>query len=184
MRCPYCQRTVTAPAESMLPAAEQIPTAKGIATRREFEVAEDSVGATGAVPPLPPRPASNRAAVAAFFLILASMALYMVMTRTLAANESAWREYERILKETMEQDGSPMSAASKFIESQGGTMPGWMISFTLAGMGSLVCWLGSIVFGIWGAFQPFRRGLAVGALCLAGMMLVLSCMSALGGAAG
>lgn len=167
----------------MLPSADQIPVAKGIATRREFEVPADPVGAGGAVPPLPPQPATNRAAVTAMILVLASMTLYILMMRTLAANEAGWREYERILKETLEQNGSPMAAASKFIEAQGGKMPTWLITFTLAGIGGLCCWVGALVFGLVGLFRPVKRGLAIAAITIAGLMLVMSCLSALSGAA-
>ena len=183
VRCPYCQRTVTAPAESMLPPAEQIPVAKGIATRREFDVPADPVGPAGAVPLQPPLPPTNRAAATAMILILVSIGFYLMMIRSLENNAMAWKEYERILAETMKQNGSSTSAMMKYIEAQGGVFPSWMLVVLFSGLGWILGWLGAVIFGILGLFRPVRRGVAVGALSIAGMMLLLSCLSAIVGPA-
>jgi len=184
VRCPYCQRTVTAPAESTLPSSEIIPVATAISGRKEFHVTPDSVGAIGAVPAFPPSPPTNRAASAALILVFVAVGLLLLANQTHSNHRTEWQEFERVLSEAVSANGSTTSALLKYIESQGGSYPGWMVMWSVFTLGSMGAWIGSIIFGILGLFRPVRRGMAVTALVVAGMLVSLFCLSALSGAAG
>lgn len=183
VRCPYCQRTVTAPAESTLPSNDQIPVATAIAGRREFMVPADPVGAGGAVPPFPPRPQTNRAAATALILAFTAIGLLLLAIQTMSHHPLEMEEFQRIVSEARSTGGSTMTAMMKYFEKQGGQVPGWMVALNLFGLASMAAWLGSVVFGILGLFRPIRRGMAVAALVIAGMLSALFCLSALGGVA-
>ncbi len=180
VRCPYCQRTVTAPGESTLPANEQIPVATPIAGRREFHVPADSVGPAGAVPPYPPQPQTNRAAVTAFVLALATLGLLLLVRQTISNHALEWQEFEKVIVEARSANESPVSAMMKFLEKQGGGFPGWMVTLNVLMLAFMACWLGSIVFGIIGLFRAVRRGMAVAALSITGLLTMLFCLAALG----
>lgn len=184
VRCPYCQRTVTAPMESTLPASDQIPVATAIAGRREFQVPSDPVGPVGAVPAYAPSAPTNRAAVAALVLVILSIVLSVLASQLLSSHLLEWKELEKILTETAEAKGSPATAMLKYMESQGGSYPGWMVAYSALTMGYLGAWLGAIIFGIVGLFRPVRRGMAITALVMAGMFVALLCLSAISGVAG
>jgi hypothetical protein len=184
VRCPYCQRTVTAPAESTLPANEQIPVATPIAGRREFHVPADSVGPAGAVPPYPPQPQTNRAAAVALTLAITSVVLLLLCMQTLTNHTLEMQKYQEFLKEAIATGASPTTAVLKYHESQGGQWPGWLVTMSILAIGSLGAWLGAIVFGIIGLFRTVRRGMAVAALSIAGLLTMYFCLSALVGGAG
>lgn len=184
VRCPYCQRTVTAPAESTLPDNEHIPTATAIPGRREFQVPPDSVGPAGAVPPYPPSAPTNRAAVTALILAMLSLALMLWSMQTLSSHGSEMQKYQEFLEEAQAKGDPMMTGVLKYYESQGGTWPRWMVTLSLLGFASMGAWLGSIVFGVIGLFRTVRRGMAVTALVIAGLLTMMFCLSALSGAAG
>jgi hypothetical protein len=147
-------------------------------------VPADPVGPAGAVPAFAPHPATNRAAVAALVLVLTSITLYFLANQTLSNHFLEWKEYERVISEATSANGSTVSAMLKYIESQGGSYPGWMVAFSVLSLGSMAAWLGSLVFGAIGLFRPFRRGMAIVALVIAGLLSVMFCLSALGGVTG
>ena len=184
VRCPYCQRTVTAPGESTLPTNEQIPVATPIPGRREFQVPVDPVGPAGAVPPYPPQPQTNRAAALALAFAITSIVLLLLCMQTVANHTLEMQEYQKFLKEAIEAGGSPTTAVLKYHESQGGQWPAWLVRMSILAMGSLGAWLGAIVFGIIGLFRPVRRGMAAAALVIAGLLTMYFCVSALVGGAG
>ncbi len=181
VRCPYCQRTVTAPAESTLPSHDQIPIATAMAGRREFHVPADPIGA---MPPFPPYPQTNRAAATALILVFASISLLFLAIQTISNHPLEWQEFEQAITAARSANESTMAAMMKFVESQGGSFPGWMVTLNVVTLGSMAAWLGSIIFGIIGLFRPIRRGMAIAALVIAGLLSVLFCLSALSGVTG
>ena len=184
VRCPYCQRTVTAPAESTLPANELIPVATPIAGRREFQAPADSVGPAGAVPPYPPQPQTNRAAATALILAFTLIGMMLLCGQTFSRHGVEVQEYARYLEEARAAGTPAMTAALKYVETQGGQMPRWMVTLSILGMVSLAAWIGSIVFGIMGLFRTVRRGMAIAALSITGLLTTLFCLAAMSGAAG
>lgn len=179
VRCPYCQRTVTAPGESTLPTGDLIPVASAVAARREA-VPQDPVGAAGACPGYAPAPQTNRAAVTALVLVLASLALLLAAMGVVSQHTPEMEELSRIIQDASKKSGSPVGAMLKYMEEHGGRPPRWMATFIVLELSSMAAWLGTIVFGIVGLARPVRRGMAVAALVIAGLLGLLFCVSAAG----
>jgi uncharacterized membrane protein len=104
--------------------------------------------------------------------------------QTLSSNWQEMQEYQKFLKENIDSGASPTTAVLKYHESQGGQFPGWLVRMSILGIASLGSWLGAIVFGIIGLFRVVRRGMAVAALVIAGLLTMYFCLSAISGAAG
>lgn len=184
VRCPYCQRTVTAPAESTLPAIDQIPVANAVTTQKPVGPV-GNVGPIGALPPQPPPPtATNRSAVAALILAFLAVGFLFLAISTLSNHKLEMGELSERITEAGKSGKSPMSAVMDYMESQGGQMPGWLATFVMFEFASLGAWLAAIVFGIIGLFRPVRRGMAALALIICGGLCVLFCMSAVVGGLG
>ena len=150
----------------------------------DASVAADSIGPAVAAPPFTPYAQTNRAAVAAVILAFLSVGLLLLAMQTLSYHPLEMEEFQRFLNEAKSSGGSTMAAMMKYFESHGGQMPGWMVMMDALGLASMAAWLGSVVFGIVGLFRPVRRGLAIAALVMAGLLSVLFCLSALSGIAG
>ncbi len=184
VRCPYCQRTVTAPAESTLAAHDQIPVATSIAGRRDALTHIDSVAVSAAVPPNPPHASTNRSAIVGFSLALLTIGFLLLSMQTMSNHQLDMLEYQKFIEEAQSKGTPTMTAVLKYCESQGGAWPGWMVTLSVLGFASIITWLGALVFGIIGLFRQARRGMAVAAVVIAGMLSGMFCLSALGGLAG
>ena len=71
-----------------------------------------------------------------------------------------------------------MQRLTEYIDAQGGVAPGWLIATAvlpiLAGLG----WIAALACGLIGVRRPRRRGLAIAALVVAGIVPVLCCSGA------
>lgn len=171
--CPYCRKSVTAPAESTFDPAQGVPTARKLASAEPAEQ-----GLPYPVVLVPARDAKGTVAVIALALSATALALAFIMAMVLSAHKL----------ELMEMTGNAsapseiMKAQSEWIQQHGGVPPTWMVVVSLLMIGAGVTWLAAMICGTIGAFSEWRRRHAVLALVLGGLLpIVMCCSSALVG---
>lgn len=183
VRCPYCQRTVTAPAESVLPSPDQIPMATPSVVPRGPAAAAGLRPITAEAPVA--APAGNASAAVALILAFASVGFLILAVLTVSRHPIEIAEIQKIITEERAKDSNPMAAMAKYINAEGGgSIPGWMMTLIAFEFASLATWLGSVVFGLIGVFRVHRRGMAVGALVTAGLLGGFFCLTAIMGGLG
>jgi hypothetical protein len=165
--CPYCRKTITAPAESTLGNLSEIPTATPLTSPAE------QPAPPAAQPPFQPagEPHPNRIAVVALVLALAAMALVIMYLQVLASHQA---EIESFYKPGM-SFGDQMEAFSEYLQSQQGSIPAWVIALSLLPITAGLCWIAAVVCAIIAVRHPQRRGLAVAALLIVGGVPLLLC---------
>lgn len=178
VRCPYCQRTVTAPAESVLPALDQIPMATASAPPRA-PFPTDGLQPLQGNPAPPPLPQSNVSATVALVMAFLAVGFLLLAIWTVASHRLEMMEIQKLIEDARQQNQSPVSAMMTHLNKDGGALPGWMLMLIAFEFASLGAWLGSVIFGIIGAFRAPKRGMAVGALVTAGILGAFYCVSAL-----
>ncbi len=172
--CPYCRKTVTAPAESTLGEVGQIPTASPLGT------APGGVVAVG--PPSQGAPqgmSANRVAVAAMILACGTVVLLA------AANYILARHSEEInnLTEAMRPArtfAEMMEIQSEFLQDMGG-LPEWMVGAFVCEVSAGLAWVGAMVCGVIGLRRVRRRQLAVFALVITALVPIFFCCGGLVG---
>jgi len=167
--CPYCRKSVTAPAESQLD-LEQIPAASpaGASAGEAFSA----------------KPARNPMAGIALLLACLLMAQLIVASRIVAAHQSVFGEVQAKF-EAMSREGAGFVEAMQrawlaYLEEQGGAVPGWVQALTLLQCSALGTWLAAVICGILGVRRRCRRAMAVVALALSGLAPVLLCCGGVG----
>lgn len=173
--CPYCQKAVTAPAESQF---GPIPVATAL--RPDAQI----TGETAPSPEFHARePRRNRCAVVALMLVGVMIVQVFAISRIAAAHQDFFRELGEKIKAEVDEGTDSMVATQRtwleHIESLGGTIPGWMQALSLLCCGMVLTWIGAVVFGIIGALRPYRRQWAVLALVLSGLTPVMFCCGGL-----
>ena len=167
--CPYCRKTVTAPAESTLGDVTQMPAASPLGTG-------PAGGATGPLPPDPlasPDVSANHVAVAALVLVCCAVALLGVANLILAPhNEEIKRLYDAMSTARTFPEG--MERQAEFFQEMGG-LPGWMVAAFSCEIGAGMAWLASIVCAVIGVRRVRRRRLAVLSLALAAFVPIFFC---------
>jgi hypothetical protein len=164
--CPYCRRTITAPAESTLPDPSQIPTA----TRLEQpQVPADLLPPFG--PTRPAVPTSNVIAKVAFGLactVVVTLGLYCLIGSLHQAELEPLIQPERTFSEQMQ-------AFQEYTASRGGMPPGWMMAMSLLSLTGVVMWVAALVCGIVGVCRPSNRSWAIAALVITAFTPLLFC---------
>lgn len=167
--CPFCRKTVTAPAESTLALEAAVPTA-----------APFGPVAGGPAYPAAPYPADmpavvesrNTAALVALVASVVSAASLLAAMIVMGIN----------LSEVLGGDPTGMTQAEvnrtvqKYMMEQP-TPPVWMVVVMLLMLLSAAGWLTAVICGVMGLGRRRRRGLAVAALSIAGAQTVLACFS-------
>lgn len=169
--CPYCRKTVTAPAASTLAATDDIPTAKPLTT------SPPSVNSDAPVPVQAAPPTSNRLAVVAAVLAGFMVLVMIAEGAVLSANELEFREFSDSMQKVSSSDegfAGVMRAQLKFYEERGG-MPSWMITVAVLHLTLGVSWIAALVCGIIAIRRPARRRLAAFALVTCGMVPLFAC---------
>jgi hypothetical protein len=168
--CPYCRRTITAPAASTIE-----PGALHQASPlREVTASTASPAPPGwATGPSEGSTAGRGVATAALALALAALAL-CVASKILIRTHLP--EIQPML-ESVEPGTDILTMQKKWIEhfeSQGG-IPGWMIALPWMLLGSFCLWLPGLICAILGVRHPAGRNRAVAALVLCAIVPVLTC---------
>ena len=176
--CPYCRKTITAPAESTIGDIAQIPMASPLATG---QTALDG-------PELPQTPATsypdvssigypNRIALVALILACVEVALLIAMQVIWQTNRLEGEELMKALTPATNLS-QMLEAQSEFFKSRGG-VPRWMVAFVLLEVTAGLNWIALLVCGLIGVSRPQHRALAVAALAIAGLVPVFFCCGGL-----
>jgi hypothetical protein len=159
--CPYCHKTVTAPAQSTLEDLAEVPLATPLRLPPENVVSS---------PPAYVAAQDHRRnpfAIAALILAVLAFLSLLLVEVVGASHRQEMEEYARPGMTLREQ----FEASSKMMEDHGGTWPGWFIAVVvLSGLSCLV-WPAATVCGVVGVFRQHRRNLAVIALVICSVEL-------------
>jgi len=162
--CPYCRKTVVAPAESTLDEKAPVPMASAYASPPNAPGQYAVPAGTGA---------SNRVAVAALVLGITTLAMFYGARTILVAHSLQLQELMKAAQSSS-SFAQNMEAQQKFFE-QYPDAPQWLAPAGLLGMGSLLTWVATLVCGIIGIRRPVRRGMASSALVIAALVPILFC---------
>ncbi len=178
VRCPYCQRTVTAPGESTLGELEGIPTATAIRRTdvhpRPFESGDSLEFAAAPQPSL-----GNGAATASLVLAIVTIVLFGIASIILGGHALEMQDMVEQIEKARREGAGFTQAMMEFMKSRGGAVPGWMIASSLLSTAALGTCLATIVLGALGLRRPTRRSWAVTSLALSGLIVVLYCGGAM-----
>ena len=172
--CPYCRKTITAPAESTLQDVAEIPTARpmpGVAA--PGEVVAYGPGAGVSVSGAPHQMGTLRPTniVALVSLVLASLTVLFFIA-IVTVNLMYTDEVQKLADRAAEV--GQMAATSELMTEAGG-LPGWMIVSTILSGGLLGCALAALVCGAFGLRQVYRRGHAIAGMVTGGIVLLIAC---------
>ncbi len=166
--CPYCRKTITAPFESTLTDLDRVPTA----TPMVRETSADSPEVASA-PAVSAAVGPNRLAVVALILALLSVALLLTAQMVLAAHPAELKELEEAMN-AVATFTEKMDAQQNFFDTHPEAIS-WMVVSFMGIFGSGTAGLAAIVCGVIGVRRIRRRGLAIAALVLSGLVLFLFC---------
>ncbi|MEK6800130.1 MAG: hypothetical protein AABZ12_14290 [Planctomycetota bacterium] len=161
--CPYCHKTVTAPAASTVFESPVLP------------VARPFVEHSGAAPPPHPLPPPSRNGPAVAALVLACVLVFLQFASAAIASRHAvelqdfMREFERSSGDVKAQ----WTAFNAFVAERGGAIPVWLVAFCTMQLAVLAAWLAAGVCGLIGLRVRHRRRSAIVALAVCGGYLLL-----------
>ena len=173
--CPYCRKTVTAPAESTLSDADEIPTAVPLSPGAMAPAVVPSLS-TGPSPVLVQR---NAMAVAAAVLASCLVGLMLAITLVLTPHAEEMEEFQQALS-SAGGFAEMVKAQAEFYESRGG-VPSWMIAVGALEGAMVLVWIATLVCGIIAVRRPHRHALSVAALVVAGLTPLMFCCGGLVG---
>lgn len=165
--CPYCHKTVTAPAKSTMREFGEIHTASPLhASTADAQTSSEAVAAP------------NTVGLTAFVLALVLIALIVITARILSAHYLEIEELNQAVAGAGDFS-NVLEAQREFLEAHGGKPPGWLLAlmafYLLAGLD----WIAVLVCGIIGVRRVHRRGMAIFALVVAGLFPMMFCCSGL-----
>lgn len=162
--CPFCRKTIMAPASSDLPEPDLVPTAT----------------------PLQPAPSRetpgswehpNKVAIVAFALICLVVFQILGMAHVIGPHKQELKAFEARQKELREQGAGIFAASQEAMAvlsgSHNGSIPGWLITVSVLQIGMVGCWFGTVVCGMIGVRRRRNRRWALSSLFLAGLIPVL-----------
>lgn len=159
--CPYCRKTVTAPAESTLGPIDDIPMGRPLSAP---QMPSDEHPATQ-----PPTPSSTLS-VAALITACSMIAMVMITSAVALPHASELIEMQQT-DGTLEEN---LQAMQRLIDSEGGSFPTWLVVVVLLTCVSMFAWLGAVVLGILALYRSSRKNLAAIALGICGLFLIMS----------
>ena len=165
--CPFCRKTVTAPAASTFEPLAAPPAASAVPVPQPGAELDARTQARAGLA------GGNALAVWALGLASAALLLNLISSVLLAGHASEFAD--------------PAGAQEMTKRMLEGEMPSWFAWAVLSSAAVLACWLAGIICGIIALRRPTGRGLAIASLAISGVMLVLFCAglgTALGGGAG
>ncbi len=179
--CPYCKKTVTAPAASTIGQDEAIPLAAPLAAGAPLPASLDPSTANQQFDAGDPRiqPGNHRdsdgnpIAIVALALMLSATACLIVLFVIAAKHPGELTA----LKEYVEQASTwkqQADATMEFLDEQGG-LPTWLIGFSLAQFGCLILTVAALICGLLGLRRRSRRAPAAIAVALSGGLMLLLC---------
>ena len=173
--CPYCRKTVTAPAESTLKDLADIPLADPLTAAPSFGPQPGVPQPHAMVAEISP----NRIAVVAMALSSA-MVLFIVLGGLISTSHQL--EIEAVQKRSVELEKEGVSwiiatqrASSEFYEEYGGLPPQWMMGLGVLYMCAGLTWIAALVCALVGMRRVRRRRLAIAALAMTAVFPLLFC---------
>ncbi len=168
--CPYCQKTVTAPAASTFQPNVPPPTAQPLAG-----VQGDYPGvATPGVYPSIPQGGRNTVAVVALCLAVAALLSAGALKVVIASNAAEVREMAEIASASATFPES-QAAFAEWIQKKGG-VPGWLMAFYLFIFLGLGTWVAGLVCSIVAIRRPVRRNLSWASFGILFVSMIALCM--------
>ncbi len=166
--CPYCRNTITAPAESTLTDLSQIPVASPLVAAEAATTHQAPVYAVMSSAQHP-----NRLAIVAFALACCLVVLVVVTHLIIAPHSLEVEEFAKAVGSAASFSDT-LEAQSDFLKARGG-VPSWMVAYVVLQVGGGPIWIAIIVCGLIAIRRPQRRGFAMAALVMAGLIPVVVC---------
>lgn len=168
--CPFCRKTVSAPAESTFVETQQVPVASPVRHLDSFgdEPASARQGVAA-------RPGSNRLAIVAFALACCTIGMQaglFVFFWTHAAEVEEFMEEVESLKKPSD---SPFDAMMKYSKEHADSPPTWMWPLCLLYVALLASLLGTLTCGLIAIRRPAGRRLAWASLAICGVVPIVMC---------
>lgn len=163
--CPYCRKAITAPTASTLAAEMRIGEAS--------PVRDQNPPVWPSPAPQPTAPPRNYIATVALGLALLEVCLFVVMAQILSANRLELEEFSKLVADADGLAGM-LEAQNKYYQSRGG-VPTWLVTFGMTQVAIIANWFPLVACGVIGVLRPVRRGRAIVALCVAGLVPFLFC---------
>ena len=165
--CPYCHKTVTAPAKSSLDDPTDVPVAAPVADSPVQPGMSPSISQGPGQPDLRPNwMAILAAASAGAMLVLIVIYLSLVQAHGPEMLDAMNHETD---------PGKAMEAFRNYVDAQGGFLPSWALSMLAVIAGAGFCWIATGIFGLLGLRGIKHRWLAIAALGLAGLAPPVLC---------
>jgi len=158
--CPYCRKTVTAPAESTFSAGAGQPVASPVAVLAGRAPAPSPGG--GAYVPLVGIGTGNTLAIWAMGLTVAAFLLSFISPY--------------FFGEHAKEMSDPAVARRTIEQAMSGNTPGWLLGMIVLSLTGFGLWLAGLVCGIIAVSRRVRRRLSIMALVLSLMMLAVMCL--------
>lgn len=190
--CPYCRKTVTAPATSTLSDPSQVPVAVPLAPASNAHGAQRTYAQRSDVPagawpdgahyyPPPPNASGNALAIVAFALACTTLLMFLSAGIILSNHSVEFEEFMKLVEEHGTTVAGQMKAWNEFLERRGGVSPTWFFAFTALSFASMALSVVALVCGLVAVRRPQRRGFAMAALGITGLYAVLMCGGMLAG---
>lgn len=180
--CPYCRKTVTAPAESQIDDVNRIPTAARAAKSTALDGTTVPLGSPD--PRLAPAPDAgdvprNATAVAAFILSCVLLACSLSLIVLFRVHADDMKGIQQKTEKLMAQGKGFLEFTQQpLLDQFGGEIPAWLAAAAMLQMISVAIWVAVIVCSIIGLRRPYRRRLAASALAIAVALPLFLCCGA------
>ncbi|HNQ22997.1 MAG TPA: hypothetical protein PKK06_07880 [Phycisphaerae bacterium] len=177
--CPYCRKTVTAPAASTFEVGTAVPMARPASEPPAMGTfGPTSAPAWGAPMPLTALAPASANTIAVVALILACTALsLLVLGGFLALPHAA----ELQAHQERAQEVGVVKASMELVDEGSGRPPGWLILLSLTQLAAILSGLAAVICAALGLRRLPRRGYAVAGLALGSIPIIMLCAGLLTG---
>jgi len=172
--CPYCRKTIVAPAVTTIGDLARIPTASpaGPPPHAPPTYAPTTLEAGPFAAPA----SRNTTAVVALVLAITTLALLFGARTILVAHRLELQDFMEMSKAGGGSFAQSMEIQKKFMERYPNAAS-WMLPAGLLMLAAGVTWMATVVCGVIGIRRPTRRGSATGALVIAAIIPFIFCCS-------
>lgn len=171
--CPYCRKTVTAPASSTLEPADDVPVASPM-SRGPMD--PDSTG----YPPVSYEPdrtfGTNRIARVAIVLALLMFGCLLTFMFITGRHMHELMGGVDMTGGFNESFNASQAAVDRLIKENGGVPPTWLLVMQISQIIGMLLWVAALICGIIGVTRTPRRHLAVWALIAVGAAPFVLCI--------
>lgn len=174
--CPFCRKTISAPAESTLVETQPVPVASPV---RSFDALGEESAAQGQVAAL--RPGSNRLAIVAFALGCCTMGMLAGHVGFQYVHSADVIEFAKEIQSLEASSESRFDAMMKYTHMHGDSLPSWLLILGMLDVVLLASCLGTVICGLIAIRRPAGRRLAWASLAMSGLVPIVMCCG--GGAA-